>query len=70
MTGRVGVLAFVLAVLQAASAAAAPPRPVEFPPPSLAVTVSPVPPGLERARLDPLPPPPVPTPALELGRAP
>jgi tetratricopeptide (TPR) repeat protein len=70
MTGRVGVLAFVLAALQAASAAAAPPRPVEFPPPSLTVMVSPVPPGLERVRIDPPPPPPVPTPALELGRAP
>ena len=70
MRSRPGVLAIVVTALLAAPVDAAPPRPVEFPPPTLAVAVSPVPPGLERSRLDPPPPPPVPTPALELGRAP
>ena len=69
MRGRLGVLRIVTMLL-AAPAGAAPPRPVEFPPPTLAITVSPVPPGLERPRLDPPLPPPVAMPALELGRAP
>jgi TolA-binding protein len=58
------------ALLPALAAAAVLPRPVEFPPPSLVVTVSPVPIGLERPRLDPPAAPPVSPPALELGRAP
>lgn len=68
---RPGVLVSVAAVLLATPAAAAVlPRPVEFPPPSLVIAVSPGPIGLERPRLDPPPAPPVATPALELGRAP
>ncbi|HEY7141614.1 MAG TPA: tetratricopeptide repeat protein [Methylomirabilota bacterium] len=70
MRGPTRALAVTIAGLLAAPAAAAPPRPVEFPPPVLAVTVSPVPPGLERPRLDPPSPPPIPTPALDLGHAP
>jgi tetratricopeptide (TPR) repeat protein len=70
MRGPARALAVTVLALLATSAQAAPPRPVEFPPPALAVTVSPVPPGLERPRLDPPLPPPVPAPALELGRAP
>ena len=70
MRGPTRVLAVTVLALLAAPAAAAPPRAVEFPPPTLTVTISPVPPGLERPRLDPPPAPPVPAPALELGRAP
>jgi tetratricopeptide (TPR) repeat protein len=58
------------ALLVGADAFAAPPRPVEFPAPQLAVVISPAPMGLERPRLDPPPAPPVPTPQLDLGRAP
>jgi tetratricopeptide (TPR) repeat protein len=70
MESRAFGFGFVLAALLAGSAGAAPPRPVEFPPPTLAVTIAPVAPGLERPRLEPPPAPPVPAPALELGRAP
>lgn len=70
MIGWTRVLAFGVAVVLAAPAVAAPPRGVEFPPPPLAVTVSPIAPGLERPRLDPPPAPPAPAPALELGQAP
>jgi tetratricopeptide (TPR) repeat protein len=70
MRGRVGVLAITAAALLTTPVAAAPPRPVEFPPPALAVTISPVASGLERPRLDPPLPPSVPAPALDLGRAP
>jgi len=70
MRGRRTVLALAALALLGTPAAAAPPRAVEFPPPPLAVTVAPVPPGLERPRLDPPPAPPLPAPALELGRAP
>ena len=65
-----GVLLGVTAALLTARAEAVLPRPVEFPPPALAITVSPVPIGLERPRLDPPPAPPIAPPALELGRAP
>ena len=70
MRGRKIVLTLAMAALLGTPAVAAPPRPVEFPPPQLAVTVAPVPPGLERPRLDPPPAPPIPAPALDLGRAP
>jgi tetratricopeptide (TPR) repeat protein len=70
MSGRAGVLAITVVSLLATPGAAAPPRPVEFPPPVLTVTVSPAASGLERPRLDPPPPPAVPAPALDLGRAP
>ena len=70
MRGRVGVLAVTVAALLATPAAAAPPRPVEFPPPALAVTVSPVASGLERPRLDPPPPPPSRRPRSISGAAP
>jgi tetratricopeptide (TPR) repeat protein len=70
MRGSSAILVLAAAALLATPAAAATPRPVEFPPPALAVTVAPVPPGLERPRLDPPPAPPIPAPALELGRAP
>jgi len=65
-----GLFVLIAATFQAAPAAAAPPRPVEFPPPALSVTVSPVASGLERPRLDPPAPPPAPAPALDLGHAP
>src|SRR5262249_11258507 len=70
MTGRAGILAITAVALLATPGLAAPPRPVEFPPPALTVAVSPVASGLERPRLDPPPPPAVPAPALDLGRAP
>jgi tetratricopeptide (TPR) repeat protein len=70
MRARAGLLVLIAVALRATPAAAAPPRPVEFPPPALSVTVSPVASGLERPRLDPPAPPPVPAPALDLGRAP
>jgi tetratricopeptide (TPR) repeat protein len=65
-----GVVLGLLAALAASPAGAITPRPVEFPAPSLAVAVSPVPMGLERPRLDPPPAPPLPTPALDLARPP
>src|SRR5262245_6970936 len=64
------VLVGVALTLAAVPAGAVVPRPVEFPPPSLAIVVSPVPIGLERPRLVPPPAPPVAAPSLELGRAP
>src|SRR5580765_7577807 len=70
MRGSKIVRTLAMAALLETPAVAAPPRPVEFPPPQLAVTVAPVPPGLERPRLDPPPAPPIPAPALDLGRAP
>jgi len=70
MRGRAGVLATIVVALLATAAGAATPRPVEFPPPALTVTVSPIATGLERPRLDPPAPPAVPAPALDLGRAP
>jgi tetratricopeptide (TPR) repeat protein len=71
MSGRARVFVIAVATLLGGVAAAAPPRPVEFPPPALSVTASsPVAMGLERPRLDPPAPSPIPTPALELGRAP
>jgi tetratricopeptide (TPR) repeat protein len=70
MRAPIRALGVVAAALLAIPAGAASPRPVEFPPPPLAIVVSPVPPGLERPPLDPPPPSPVPTPALELGHAP
>jgi tetratricopeptide (TPR) repeat protein len=70
MLGRALVVGVAAVGLLGAPAAATAPRPVEFPPPTLAVTVAPVSPGLERPRLDPPPAPPIPAPALELGRAP
>jgi tetratricopeptide (TPR) repeat protein len=70
MRSRAGALAITVGALLATPGVAAPPRPVEFPPPTLAVTVSPVATGLERPRLDPPLPPAVPVPALDLGHAP
>jgi tetratricopeptide (TPR) repeat protein len=60
----------VFGCLLGPAAAPAQPRPVQFPPPRLAVTVSPVPLGLERPALEPPPAPPVEALAVELGRAP
>jgi tetratricopeptide (TPR) repeat protein len=65
-----GLVLGIAAVALAGPAAPEPPRPVEFPPPSLAVVVSPVAIGLERPPLEPPPAPPVAVPPLDLGRAP
>src|SRR5262245_21242243 len=70
MSQRARVAVIVMVTLLGGVAAAAPPRPVEFPPPTLSTTVSPVAMGLERPRLDPPAPTSIATPELELGRAP
>ena len=71
MSRRAAGLAVALSLLGAGAAPAAPaPRPPEFPPPTLAVTVTPVPLGVQRPGLEPPPPPPVSAPAIEVGGAP
>jgi tetratricopeptide (TPR) repeat protein len=62
-----GALAWTLATPAQAAVA---PRPVEFPPPQLTVTLSPIPIGLERLPLEPPPPPSLPALAVDLGHAP
>jgi tetratricopeptide (TPR) repeat protein len=70
MRERGVALAVVATLFLAWPSGAAPPRPVEYPPPTLSIVVSPVPIGVERPRLDPPPAAPFPAPALDLGRAP
>lgn len=54
----------------AATGEGATPRPVELPPPELAVTVVPIPLGLARPPLEPPPPPALPSPAADPGLPP
>ena len=65
-----GVAVAVIAAALLTGPAEAAPRPVAFPPPTMSILASPVPIGLERPRIEIPAAPPIPAPALDLGRAP
>lgn len=65
-----GALALLGSMLASSAAGAPVARPVEFPPPELAIPMTPLAMGLERPAIEPPPPPPLEARTVELGRPP